>query len=115
METILFKIADVSELIDPALLMMGLMLVTGLWIWPTPHEIVYLPSAASTVGCRIFVLYFYSIYFCLSIAIISSKYSSGIYNSKTILMLAFKRKIGKMTLISLFFGYFSFIYLDIIL
>ena len=115
METILFKIADVSELIDPALLMMGLMLVAQLWIWPTHHKIVYLPSAASTVDCRIFIFCFYTIYFCLSIAIITSKYSSGIYNSKTIIMLAFKRKIGKMTLISLFFGYFSFIYLDIIL
>ena len=55
---------------------------------------------------------FNTIYFCLSIAIITSKYSSGIYIPKTILRLAFKRKIGKITLISLFFGTFSCIYLD---
>ena len=65
MQTILFKNVDVSEYMDPALLMMWFMPVTRTdkvrrtpGIWPTPSKIVLLRSISSAIDCQIFVLYF---------------------------------------------------------
>ena len=85
MQTILFKIVDVSEFMDPVSLMMLLMLLTRLWIWPTPHK---MPHLQLTVENMFYT--FNTTYFCRSIAISTSKYSCRINSSKTILMLAFK-------------------------
>ena len=61
MQTMLFQNVDVSEYMDPVLMMMWFMPVTlpdkvrgARGIWPASHNIAFLRSAASAFDYRIF-------------------------------------------------------------